>query len=423
MQEVFEQAKKSYISATALRRKADIYMAVGLHSRAFETYQECFQQVQHTVGLPRYADKPWVPWENLARAEVGMGDACRALHRDNEAETYYVSAHQRRQKWLELGQDQQEAEQAVATSLGKLGMLYQTQHMPTKALPLFEQSFQLRQKYLQSHPDDLSAQREWGGAMRAVGLAKRDLGQYDEASENLRRALACWTRVLNAWDEEKGYQGEYQLRVNVAMCSADLGKCCLLDNKTEEAAVAFEGAVKRLHPLHEGDPDNEAINRSLRESLYGLATCRLASDPKTAGQLFAEVLTLNPGDGMRMLALARLHRTDEAAQLAAQFYKDSQQNQSRLYRAACGYALCVWSVGAAAGQELTPELTRRREEYAQKCVAALREAIKQGFDSPSELQNNPELDAVRDRPDFQQLVTGLQQANPPDAAATAPENP
>jgi hypothetical protein len=71
---------------------------------------------------------------------------------------------------------------------------------------------------------------------------------------------------------------------------------------------------------------------------------------------------------------------------------------------ACGYALCAWSIKTKANQELSDEERQRYEQCVTKAVETLKSAIKNGYRCPAEIKNNPDLEEIRQHPDFASLL-------------------
>jgi serine/threonine protein kinase len=81
------------------------------------------------------------------------------------------------------------------------------------------------------------------------------------------------------------------------------------------------------------------------------------------------------------------------------------------YNLACNVALCIPLIGAKNGSQgiLDAESLGkgdrfRRQKYGDRAMEALRRAIRGGFVNPEILQSDPDLDPLRDRPDFQALI-------------------
>lgn len=54
--------------------------------------------------------------------------------------------------------------------------------------------------------------------------------------------------------------------------------------------------------------------------------------------------------------------------------------------------------------ELTPEQLAQREEIIEELLATLRTAIDAGFRDLDQLNNDPRLEVIRQRPEFKEIV-------------------
>jgi serine/threonine protein kinase len=409
----------SILSATALRRKGDIYMEAGAFSKALEAYQQCRDVVEASVDDPEYKEKyqrkPHLLWQNLARADDAIGTAHLALRHGDEALRHYQDALAVRRRWLARAQADQQAnpdskrfqdyvqraEQDIATSLGNLGSWYRANGETEKALANFQDSMRRRREFYEDDRANVLAYRELGGAVRAVGLARKDLGDYEAALDHLNEALALLSTVLKEWIEERGYQGEYKVNTNVAMLHSEIGETHFLSGDAKAAFGPYQEAVNRLSKLHEDNPQHDMIRRAYWKALYGLATCALAETPDAAEVHFAKALEVcTPETVGHMFTLARCHQTEQAEELGEKLAKKYADHSQQLYYVACGYALCAWSASEQGDQDAAVQ-------YAEQAMETLRCSIDKGFKSVDELASNPELDSLRDRPDFSRLIAEL----------------
>ncbi len=85
------------------------------------------------------------------------------------------------------------------------------------------------------------------------------------------------------------------------------------------------------------------------------------------------------------------------------------------YGLACNFALCIPLIGAKPGSKgaydldvLTRDDRFRRQKYGDRAVELLRRAVKGGFPDLEILESDNDLDPLRDRPDFQELIKKLE---------------
>ena len=87
---------------------------------------------------------------------------------------------------------------------------------------------------------------------------------------------------------------------------------------------------------------------------------------------------------------------------------DADEDRGVHFDVACCLAVCAGAVAADKDPAaVTAEDRRRREDYAERAVGALREAVKHGYRHVLSIETDPDFDAVRDRPEFKKLLADL----------------
>ncbi len=110
----------------------------------------------------------------------------------------------------------------------------------------------------------------------------------------------------------------------------------------------------------------------------------------------------------RLYALAQHGRHAEAVAAADALAARWPQDHETLYGCACVHALAAGAVKDDAALS---------ERYAARAVALLRQAVGAGFKDAAHMAKERDLDALRDRADFQQFVAGLEKKMPPKPKA------
>src|SRR5262249_52527505 len=101
-----------------------------------------------------------------------------------------------------------------------------------------------------------------------------------------------------------------------------------------------------------------------------------------------------------------------AFQRAVDLYESLPQlNPRNNYNLACNVALCIPLIGAKTGSEgtlkvagLSPSEQELRKRYGDRAMGVLRRAAHGGFVNLEILQSDTDLDPIRERPDFQELI-------------------
>jgi hypothetical protein len=97
----------------------------------------------------------------------------------------------------------------------------------------------------------------------------------------------------------------------------------------------------------------------------------------------------------------------EASAAADQLAQGHFEPAKDRYKAACVLAGCT---PLAAKDAKLPEARRQElaKEYADRAVAALRQAVADGYRDAAQLRKDPDLDPLRGRDDFRKLLAELE---------------
>jgi serine/threonine-protein kinase len=107
----------------------------------------------------------------------------------------------------------------------------------------------------------------------------------------------------------------------------------------------------------------------------------------------------------------RRGRPAEAAALALERKKVLPKDPGELYMAACDLAQCMPLVGKGKAELTAAEQVERRR-YADLAVRALEEAVRHGYQDGDRLRGDASLDPLRERRDFQHLLTLVKKGKP-----------
>jgi eukaryotic-like serine/threonine-protein kinase len=102
----------------------------------------------------------------------------------------------------------------------------------------------------------------------------------------------------------------------------------------------------------------------------------------------------------RGLGLARAGLPAKAASEAEELLHVGKLDAWQLYDAACVFGLCAGGQPAA------------REQHAARAIELLRQAVAKGYKNVAHMKKDSDLDALRGRADFQQLLAELEAKKP-----------
>jgi serine/threonine protein kinase/Tfp pilus assembly protein PilF len=238
------------------------------------------------------------------------------------------------------------------------------------------------------HAEVLEGQAE---RSRREQLLRQALAVYRQPAGPVPRGrlAVCLYRLADDLDTGHAAEAEGLLREALPLARKDLG---------EQAPLAGWVLCNLASFLMDQDKV-EGVEESLHEAL---AIFRQAQSPAADVRWARQCLSrcyLVAGQPVKA-ADATLEERDLAG-----------GDPSRLYDAAAGLGRCVARLG-----EGTPE----RAKYADLAMETLRQAAAKGFKDTQRLKNDKALDPLRERPEFGQLLQGLQNATGPNPTSLPP---
>jgi serine/threonine protein kinase len=397
--------------------------------------------------------QPGLTDRSLAAAHQKMGDIYWSTDRKKEAVEHYEKCHQLIAAQYEAHPGNDKAIGNYAAILMMLGDVQKELHQaPDKALDLYKRALDLKRAALAVPPEeseltrsektlseahccdriavlafnrgDLPEARKWFGD--ALDLREAVAKAEGDSNEEVRRDLATSHYYLGLVGVRQAdpvaaldHYGQCQklrrrivadnrhsikARSDLASLCATMGEMQLVRKELEAAHKNFEEDLRLRRELAAIDPTDGPAQRKLSQAYYGVATTTLLREGPTAAKaLYGECLRLrreyaaaHPGDVGAlielMIALARHGDDEEAVAVAEKEVRPrAPKNPGALFQVACCYALCIAAV----------ESEDRKEKYAHLAVDALAAARELGLKNPVQLDNEPDLDPLRDRPVYQ----------------------
>jgi eukaryotic-like serine/threonine-protein kinase len=355
---------------------ADACAALGDESQAFQLRQETLMRRTATLG-PEHVD--------TLRSRLALARSYRILNRFDDA----LKLDMQTAELMEttLGPDNLDTLQAMTS----LAQDFRDVRRFREAAALLEKTLAIQQRVLgRDHLETL-------GGMIRLANAYNDLHRYPEAVNLREEALTLQKAKLPAGHPDLlttmytlansyGFLERYTDALRLHKETLDLRKAKF---GPDHPSVLWStwGVTAQLFKLDRGAEALPMIQEVVDRAL------RLKVQPDLVGLLNNQRLyyrTKNDVAGCRKTAelWESLHRADARS----------------LYNAAC-YRAVTAAVGLAA-QKSPPSAQEARAD-ADRAVAWLKQAIAAGYDNLALMQGDSDLDALRDRADFQKLLAEL----------------
>jgi serine/threonine-protein kinase len=299
----------------------------------------------------------------------------------------------------------------LAGSLINLGNVYDEIRADSKAEAAYERARTILEKLQRENPTVLDYQRDLARVYNNLGALAANTDQPEKALATHRQALALWEKL----SREHPHVSEYALPLGASYCN--IGHILKDSGQSGEALQHYEKAVGTLGAVLQRQPRHPEARQFLVSTLQGRGVL-LTQLGRHAEALrdWERALETDPGQRREQLQLARAatfaHLGDHvrATTEANALTDPGAASGDTLYRAARIYALAA---AAARRDAQLPEAERDplAGRYGERAVELLAKARTAGhFQTPANrarLANDTDLDSLRSRDDFQQMLREL----------------
>jgi serine/threonine protein kinase len=265
-----------------------------------------------------------------------------------------------------------------------------------EALKLREEMFELQKSRLGAdHPDTLLTMNNLAWSYLAVG-------RVATAAAILEDTRARRERLVKA---EPGNTAEQSC---LAWTHGQIGEAEQASHEYAAAVSAYAKSVEMFEKLDKaGALRYGFFSERMNSYRQRLAFCRKA-DQAVKHLDFALHQPAEEVPGLldlRVRHLLKEQKLEPAVESAAKMKELAGDKPDQLYKAACAYALC-----AAAAKDAKKPIanTPDPEELVKEGMALLKQAIAKGHKDAEHMRKNKDLDALRDRVDFKELLTELE---------------
>jgi serine/threonine protein kinase len=391
----WEEEEKSYRQALAIREAlvADFpkvaeyrhglaetldFLGIQLAPRQRQDEAEkMFQRAIDTItALLAEFPKEVVYRKDLAQFRFNLATLCSERGRLKEAEVSFGKTIELQTALVHDFPQVPAYRQSLAKQYFNLGLVHQQSKSYPEALDAYRQAAGLDQALVAEFPKVPAYREKLAGTLNNMCVALWALGQKAEAEKICRQAIGYMEPLAAEFPNTNNYISQLGLQLGC------LASFLHARNALPEARQLLERAIPLQQTGLKLRQGREIFPGRLRANMTDLAIILLKQKDHTA-----------------------------AAAAAADLPRTFPKNPGDEYKAGCILALCV----PLAGKDEHLDDAKRRElerSYADQAMAALRAAQQHGFKDVGLLKKDTNLDSLRSRADFRELLTLLEKTKP-----------
>src|SRR5579871_1711774 len=287
----------------------------------------------------------------------------------------------------------------LALTYNNLGLIFAASGRNQLAEQAYQEARTLGTDLVREHPGVVRYKAGLGLASNNLGLLYHDTQRYQEAEAVERETL----RIVQELERDHPANTDFAIQLGGSQCN--LGGTLAATKRTEEASELCAQAVAVLEAAVAKESNHRTGQTFLRNSRDALAMA-LDQLGRHGEALHMWERALEVPDGrppeeyrfQHARTLVRMQQVDRAASEVRSVVEASDASGSALYGAARFY---VFAAGVLKGKDPSAE------DYAVHAVQFLRQAYARGFQDLRALRADFTFDPLRDRPDFQHLLTEL----------------
>ena len=407
-------AEKPYADLAVCYNNIGLLLArAGDTAGARAAYQQAIElQNRLTANHPenrRYRADLALSCNNLGLLESQTGSTA-------EADRHYREAIRIQCELADSRPDDARSFSDLALSYNNLSCLHGGSD-PAEAIRWCREAIEIQAMLVQRHSGVASYQSDLALTYGNLGALENRRGRAEQAEVSYRQAIRIQEQLV------RKAPAVTEFRQNLAISYNNLGQVHSRARSWEQADESFSRARTLLEELVEDYPEEVNFRSSLGGVLnnQGMALEELgrqadalaayrravehqqvAVDAAPAVARFRDFLSKQYCNYGRALRLAG--RVEEAAEIALARKTLWPGDPERLYRVACELALAARGADGRGGAEVAPQV---HERIADAALAALHEAVEAGFAEIDRMEQDPDLESIRRRPQFREITGKL----------------
>jgi serine/threonine protein kinase len=343
-------------------------------------------------AVPDYRDE-------LARSHNCLGSLLRGLGKWDQAETEYRAARNMLNKLVVESPAVADYRHGLALSHYNLGsLLQQDLGKWDQAETEYRAAIAIYKKLTAEFPADPKYRLELAATLNNRVHLLDKVGKREQVETECRAAIAIFQQLVAEFpaipDHAIGFGG--------ALCN--LGLVVRDRGRPNDALAWFDQAITTLSPVVQKEVRLVTARQFLRNSYWGRAeTLDQLQRHDEAAKDWASALNLsapNEKTGLqRGLMLSRVHAGHVEAALKDADQLATSDCKDLLYGCTCVYALA--------------HARTKDDKHAARAVELLRQAAAIGYRDVGHIKQDTDLDSLRNRDDFRQLIAELEKRSGP----------
>jgi serine/threonine-protein kinase len=282
-----------------------------------------------------------------------------------------------------------------------------------EALSALDQARGLLDELLQQRPGDLTLLASRGRCHSIEGSIYTDLGKTDESEKTLREGIQIYERLM------AGNPRVTQYRSSLADLELRLAWPLTMNGKSEAAHACHRKAIALAEGLLADDPSSIAHQTQLARGLNMSGNLLLKEGHaleavpllRRALELHEVVARKHPEvlhhQSTLSYALRGVGRAEAAAGHAAEALAAYERSCKVEAALAGNYPAARYNLACTLALMVPVSPPERREAMALEAIAEVQKALAAGYTNVANLATDRDLDALREREDFQKLMKKL----------------
>jgi tetratricopeptide (TPR) repeat protein len=382
-------------------------LAVLLHGLGNENEAESAQRRALDLRAKLAADFPAEPAyrEELTQSYIDLGNSLTHAGQCEKAASDFREAIAIQDRLAAEFPTVPRYRDLLATGYSGLGGVLNALRKHNDADKAFERAIAVRERLAAEFRMVPAYRQKLAASHNNRGIALLKMGKRPEAEAAYRQAIVLQEGLAAE------FPGMPAHAVHLGGAYCNFGNWVNGGGQAEAALGWFQKAIATLGPVMDKEPRLVEARRFLCNSHWGRATALDALGRRAqATRDWERAWELDDGTHRATFRMRIFRNKKDAAgclAAAAEYESGKRTDAVALYDAACNRAVCA-AVIPEDPKTPAADAAHLAGAQADLAMAWLRQAVAAGYKDAGELKQDKDLDALRDRDDFKNLLVGLQ---------------